>query len=250
MFEDLQVGDTHPGGLRESALLAAPSDPAALGAELSAWWRESRVEEDALLRRLSSECVVHREAPDKGQVELVTTLVRLSAERDGASGRVTWHHALRTASGEVLATATTTDLLRAQDATSRSAARDVGTLAWGRLLVERLADDTRFHDAVATWDGTIGLRSGDHTVEFRLYRGAVLEVTTRSLRGATFIFGADDRTWADVLTGPHTSFGVRLMRGDFTVTGDPYEYLRLTKALELVVDAARDLADAPAEVTR
>lgn len=250
MFEDLQVGDTYVAEMREIASLRAPSDPATLGAELAAWWRESGVEEEALVRRLSVECVVHSAAPAEGPVRLVTTLVRLSAERDGSGGSVTWHHALRADSGELLAAATSTDLLRAQDVASRSARRDVGTLAWGEMLAERLAEDARFHDAVNTWDGAIGLRSGDHTVELRVYRGVVIEVTQRSPHGATFTMGTDDRTWADVLTGPEVSFGVRLMRGDFAVTGDPYEYLRLTKALELIYEAARGVAGVGTEVAR
>lgn len=250
MFEDLQVGDTHVAETRELASLRALSDPAMLGAELAAWWRESGIEEEALIRRRSVECVVHCTAPAEGHVGLATTLVRLLAERDGVSGWVTWHHTLRTASGELLATATSTDLLRAQDVSARSARRDVGTLAWGELLAERLTEDTQFHEAVNTWDGAIGLRSGDHTVELRVYRGAIIEVTQRSPHGATFTVGADDHTWADVLTGPAVSFGVRLMRGDFAVTGNPYEYLRLTKALELIFIGARSLAGVVTEVAR
>lgn len=250
MFEDLKVGDTYVAVPRTMASVRAPSDPAALGVELVTWWRESGIEKEALVRRLSVGCAIHRteREPAQGEVNLITTVVRLNAQREGSSGWVTWHHELRTASGELVATATSIDLLRAEDLTRRSVQRDVGTLAWGEMLAARLVEDGRFQDAVATWDGAIGLRSGDHTVELRVYRGVVIEVTQRSPHGATFTVGADDRTWADVLTGPETSFGVRLMRGDFAVSGDPYEYLRLTKALEIIVGTARDVAGVAAEV--
>jgi hypothetical protein len=32
------------------------------------------------------------------------------------------------------------------------------------------------------------------------------------------------------------------MSGELRSSGDPYEYLRLTKAIEIIVDAAREIA--------
>jgi hypothetical protein len=187
---------------------------------------------------------------DDEELALHPVVVRHAPHRDRSSGKVTWHHDLRNASGETVYAGRTTDVLRADDASARRTHRDVGTTAWGEELAALLASEPRFADAVATWDGTLGLRSGDRAVELRLYRGRIIEVTRRSPHGATFTFGTDDRTWADILTGTPVPFGVRLMRGDFDVAGDPYEYLRLTKALEVVVDTACVLGAAPVEVAR
>lgn len=126
----------------------------------------------------------------------------------------------------------------------RSTARDVGTKPWGLALANILGDDEAFRSSVASWDGTIGVRGGSHEVHFRIYCGRVIEVTSRSPLGATFTLSATDSVWTDILMAPSLRFGTRMMSGQFAVTGNPYEYLRLTKALELMVEAARALAHA------
>jgi hypothetical protein len=250
VFEDLEIGDTFVAGPRELSAVEASTHPATVAAEVAALWRDSGVQRDALVRHVRLDGSSLRTVPDAGELSLHTVVVRLAPHRDGTSGQVTWHHELRSGSGLVVYAGRTTDVLRADDAFARRTHRDVGTVAWGEELVALLASEPRFADAVATWDGAIGFRSGDRTVELRLYRGRVLEVTRRSPHGATFTFGTDDRTWADILTGTPAPFGVRLMRGDFDVSGDPYEYLRLTKALEIVVDTACVLAAPLVEAAR
>ena len=107
---------------------------------------------------------------------------------------------------------------------------------------QRLAADDRFAKALASWDGTIGLRAGSEEVQLRIYRGTVVEVSGRAALGATFTLEADELTWLAMVTAPANDFTRRSMRGEFSVCGNGYEYLRLTKPLNVVVDAARALA--------
>ncbi|MDP9462061.1 MAG: hypothetical protein M3Q22_17995 [Actinomycetota bacterium] len=119
----------------------------------------------------------------------------------------------------------------------------MGTLPWGRALADRLAEQPDFRSATATWDGAIGLRSDDDQVQLRVYRGQIIEVAHRTPHGATFSVEATGHAWTDLLTGPSNDYFRRAMSSDdFRVTGNAYEYLRMTKALMTVMDAARSLA--------
>jgi putative sterol carrier protein len=133
-------------------------------------------------------------------------------------------------------------LVRTRGAGEDRAGWAFGTPRWAEALASRLADDARFGSAVATWDGTIGLRCGGAEVHLRIYRGRVIEVTRRAPHGATFTLGADEVTWTRLITGPRNDFLRRAMRGEFDVRGSGYEYLRLTKVLDVLVDNARALA--------
>lgn len=121
----------------------------------------------------------------------------------------------------------------------------VGTRAWATALAERLDADPAFTSQTSTWDGTIGIRSGEHEVQLRVYRGRVLEAVRRTLAGPTFVVEADEVVWVDLLTGPVNDFSRRAMLDQLEVRGNAYEYLRLTAALVALVDQARELAGAP-----
>jgi acyl dehydratase len=175
-------------------------------------------------------------------LQLRLTVVRTRRTRRGDRGVVTRHMALVGADGEVVQEGTTAALLLARGAGPDPVERAFGTVAWGKALAERLAGDDRFGQALASWDGTIGLRAGAEEVQLRIYRGAVVEVSSRAALGATFTLEADELTWLAMVTAPANDFTRRSMRGEFSVRGNGYEYLRLTKPLNLVVDAARALA--------
>ena len=178
-------------------------------------------------------------------LRLELTVVRTRRTRRGDRGVVTRHMALVDGDGQVVQDGTTAVLLLARGAGPDPVDRAFGTQGWGEALAARLAGDERFAAALATWDGTVGLRAGDSEVHLRIYRGSVLEVSTRAALGATFTLEADERTWLELVTAPVNDFTRRSMRGEFSVRGNAYEYLRLTKPLNLVVDAARALAAGP-----
>jgi acyl dehydratase len=175
-------------------------------------------------------------------LHLRLTIVRCRRTRRGDRGVVTRHMALAGQDGEVVQEGTTSALLMARGTGPDPADRAFGTVAWGQALAGRLAGDSRFSQALASWDGTIGLRAGAEEVQLRIYRGSVIEVSSGAALGATFTVEADELTWLQMVTAPANDFTRRRMRGQFAVRGDRYEYLRLTKPLSVIVDAARALA--------
>jgi acyl dehydratase len=182
-------------------------------------------------------------------LQLELTVVRCRRTRRGDRGVVTRAMVLRDAEGRVVQEGTTAVLLLARGAGPDPVERAFGTRAWGEALAARLAEDDGFAEALASWDGTIGLRAGSAEVHLRIYRGAVLEVSTRAALGATFTLEADESTWLALVTAPVNDFTQRSMRGEFATRGNAYEYLRLTRPLNLLVDAARALAGTEAVPT-
>jgi hypothetical protein len=51
--------------------------------------------------------------------------------------------------------------------------------------------------------------------------------------------GATDLAWAELVSAGTNDFMRRAMHGTFSIKGAAYEYLRLTKAIEIVIDAMR-----------
>lgn len=162
--------------------------------------------------------------------------------RSGNQGTVNRHVVLRNQHGEPVQQGNAAVLVRARGTGADPVGRAFGTVAWGQALARRLADDASFTRATASWDGTVGLRCGDDEVQLRVYKGAVLEAVPRAPHGATFTVEADELTWTELLTGPRNDFTRRVMAGRFAARGSGYEYLRLTKALTVLVDVARELA--------
>lgn len=195
---------------------------------------------DAVLGLLDSHWHYRRPIVVGDELHLEMTVVRCRRTRRGDRGVVTRHMALRNADGAVVQEGTTAVLLAARGRGADPVGLDVGSVAWGEAVAARLARG--FAEALESWDGTVGLRAGDREVHLRVYRGAVIEVTRRAPLGATFTVEADEITWLELLTAPSNEFVRFGMEGRFAVRGNGYEYLRLTRALALVVDAARALA--------
>lgn len=118
----------------------------------------------------------------------------------------------------------------------------IGSVEWGRLLVPYLERNEQFASAISSYDGTIGIAAGGEEVHFRLYKGAVVEVTRRTIHGSDFTLEADDAIWVDLILGDRNDFMDRAMKGQFRTRGSGYEYLRMTKALVHIIDAARAAA--------
>ncbi|MBN9734927.1 MULTISPECIES: hotdog domain-containing protein [unclassified Pseudonocardia] len=169
---------------------------------------------------------------------------RTSSLRNGVIGRDV---VVRNQDGVVVQRGSTSALVTARSAVDDHAARTgraFATPGWAAALAARLDASAAFTTATATWDGTIGLRFGDDVVQFRVFRGRVIESGRRTPHGPTFVLGASDLTWVRLLTGPVNDYTVRTMRDEFATDGDAYEYLRLTAALVALVDEARALAGA------
>jgi len=122
---------------------------------------------------------------------------------------------------------------------------EIASPAWGEALAVRLGSDPAFTSSVSTFDGSIGLASrssaGLAVVEFRIYRGTIIETGRKSLDGATYAVEADALTWAELITGRHDDYVRFAARGLFTVRGSGFQYLRLTKTMRIMVWHARKM---------
>lgn len=172
--------------------------------------------------------------------EITVTRKRLS----GTAGRgvIHRHVVLRNQDNEVLQQGTSAYLVSTRDAAEVPAGLQFGTAAWGQALVPYLEDDQEFTAAIAAYDGTIGLAVGTEEVHFRIYRGRIIEAVRRSLLGADFTLAADEYTWTQLILGDTNDFMKRAMLGQFSVRGSGAEYLRTTKVLVHLIDAARAVA--------
>lgn len=245
LFEDFVVGQRIEAGPVRATTEHVRLGLACGGAIAATLWREATTGPGSS-REVGESWTWHRAIRPDEEVSLVATVVRLEepgpGEPPAPSGRVIRHQKLIGSDGSLVQTGTAVALVNRDLSRTRTPYRDIGTLAWGQALAQVLGDNARFASSTASWDGTLGVRGGDHEIHLRIYRGRIIEVTRRSPHGATFTFGASDGVWAEILTSSDARFGVRLMQGQFEVTGNPYEYLRLSKALEILVDATRQLA--------
>lgn len=116
---------------------------------------------------------------------------------------------------------------------------DVGTLAWGRALGDRLGDHPGFADSASTFDGTIGLAAGDREVQLRVYRGRILEVVRKTLEGATFAVAGSDGAWTRFLLSPRDDFVRRTSEGEFNGSGSSFQYLRMFKTVVTIAVQAK-----------
>ncbi|KXF55997.1 hypothetical protein AXA44_35475 [Rhodococcus sp. SC4] len=124
---------------------------------------------------------------------------------------------------------------------------DFCTPDWGERLRESLSTDTAFASSLSTWDGTVGLRCTDSSgrareLQLRIYRGTIIDVARRVPGGATFTLIAPAVTWVDLVFAERNEFMRRAISGEFSSSGDGYEYLRLTKPLDIIIAHARSAA--------
>ena len=173
------------------------------------------------------------------------TITRCRRSRSKPAGVVHRHFDLFNGAGTVVQSGTSAMMVRARDQNHDGGSQvraDFGSVAWGELLVGRLAASVPFGEATSTFDGTVGLEAGTDSIQLRLYKGRVLECVRSAPRGATFTLSGSELAWVNLAGAPRNEFVARTMAGDFSVTGDVYEYLRLTKAMVALWDCIRELA--------
>lgn len=120
-------------------------------------------------------------------------------------------------------------------------ALDFGSQPWARLVAERLSDDAEFTSATASFDGSIGLAVGEDEVDLRIYKGSIIEVNRKSLQGATFTIAATELTWVRLFTDRYDDYVRLAARGAFRIKGSGFQYLRMTKAVRILVSRVRSL---------
>ena len=171
----------------------------------------------------------------------ITRRRRSSSRQAGVLGR---HFSLRNGDGAVVQEGTSALLVQARDETSAPdwVATDFCSTAWAELLAPRLADSAGFQEATGAFDGGIALASGREVVQFRIYKGRVIDVGRSMATAPRFTLSGTELAWTGLVRSGRNDFIARTSRGDFSVSGNAYDYLRLTKALVFLWDAVRDLA--------
>ncbi|WP_133066554.1 hypothetical protein [Brevibacterium aurantiacum] len=117
-----------------------------------------------------------------------------------------------------------------------------GSKEWNAELHRRLSDDESFARLIESYDGTVGISIGGRPVHIRCYRGQVLEVVARAVKGADFVLDIPGEVFIDLMSSNDNSFMETAMMGKMRSSGSGYEYLRMTSALIRIIDNARALA--------
>ncbi|MEX2374563.1 MAG: MaoC/PaaZ C-terminal domain-containing protein [Dehalococcoidia bacterium] len=243
----LLSGDNHPlhtdPEYAKNTIFGAPILHASFGGAVAAgMWAQLGLVRDSVIAATSDRWEYHRPIYVGDTLRLRLTITRLRPSSRPDRGCVMRYNELLNQKAELVQSGTSCALVTAQDATSRFPSRDVGTVAWAEMLGDALSDNDAFIAAASAWDGTIGINAGEHTVSIRLYRGRAIEVARRTPREPTFILHGSDIDWVEYLTDPDANFGRYIMKKRFNVSGNRYEYLRLTKALELLMETARRMS--------
>jgi acyl dehydratase len=178
-----------------------------------------------------------------------TTVLSVRRSSAGDRGVVDRHVKLLDEDGRCLQWGTTAFLVRARgEAAADEIVSQPITVRWGRALADLLAEDSEFCSSTMLFDGSIALADDRQVIQFRIYRGRILEVTSRTPAGPTFTVHGSGLAWAGVLTSARNDFVVRTHRGEFSTSGNAYVYLQMTKPLYRIVEVARTMT--AREITR
>ena len=174
-------------------------------------------------------------------VHLAAIITRLSPPDQAGAARVTQDLRLVDPAGLELCRARAVWTVPAAGAPQDGArvALALGSVEWGKRVAERLATNAAFHSTTRPFDGTIGFSAGPDEVNFRIYRGEVIEISRKALTGPTFVIDAPELTWLQLLASPVNDYVRRTMTGAFKIRGDGFQYVRMIKAVMLILDEAR-----------
>ncbi|MFC5830360.1 MaoC/PaaZ C-terminal domain-containing protein [Nonomuraea insulae] len=171
-----------------------------------------------------------------------TTVTRTRRASAGDRGVVNRWIELRTSGDQTLQQGSSAVLVKAHGVANADAdpvANTPFSPRWARALATLLEKDELFSSTTELFDGGIGLASENDEVVLRVYRGAIIEAAGRTPAGPDFTLRGAEHSWAGLLTGPENDLIVRVHRGEFWAVGDTYTYLRLTAALQAIVDNLR-----------
>lgn len=169
------------------------------------------------------------------------TVTRARASSTPGRGVLQRYVELKNQDGEVVQHGTSALLVEARPGEPCRAELDFGTVAWARAVAQELERNEEFCAAVSAYDGTIGLAIGREEVHFRIYRGRIIETSRRSLLGADFVVRVSEKDWCDLMFSDTNDFMKKAMLGRFSTSGSGAAYLRMTRVLMQLVDAARAL---------
>ncbi len=235
-FEEIHVGQSLRAGARGGSLGLLGE----LGIAIDA----------SAVRELRWRWLMPVSPADASHVEALVT--RCRRDITGLPGSVHLDLRLVDRQGRIVQEATASMLVKARDSPApgndERVAADFCSDEWASLLASALGESAAFLQATRTFDGAIGLRAGDESIQLRVFRGRILEAGRSTPLGATFTIAGSERTWTELALAERNEFVAVATRGGFSVSGNAYEYLRLTKALVAIFDEVRTLAAAEVAV--
>ena len=204
------------------------------------WFHDTGIGADTVISMLDSNWRYLGPVVVGDALSFEMTITRCRRSGKGDRGVVGRHVRIRNGAGVLVQEGGTAMLVRTRG-TEPNPAREFFTPAWAGAIAARLAQDGAFRAATATWDGAFALVCETDESQFRIYKGDVLEAGSRVPNGPAFTLAADALAWTELFTAGSDDFMRRAMQGELSVRGSAYEYLRLMKAVHLVVAAAREL---------
>jgi acyl dehydratase len=246
-YEDFRVGqrfDTESRKVvREDLQWCAVSvgQPSAFGVVLGPWL--SGVGRAGTVLEVSSRFVAPVGLGD--EVSSQATVTRCRRDRGRDAGLVNWHFCLLDRQGDTVQEGTNTISIPIRESPrdpDPAVLSDFCALPWGVLLRPLLLANAPFVEATQTFDGSFGLTCGRETLQVRVYKGTVLEVARSTPEGPTFTLQGTELAWTRLAFAERNDFIARTSTGQFSVSGNSFEYLRMTKALVAIWDSVRALA--------
>lgn len=202
------------------------------------WLFDRGIARDAVIALLDTRWRYLRPIHVGDRLRYEMTITRCQRTASGERGVVGRHVRVLNQEGVEVQEGSTSVLLRARTS-SANPSQALMTPAWSARIADRLNRSAAFASATATWDGTLALAGDEDETQLRIYRGKVLEAGHRTPQGPTFTVLASDLTWAQLMSSGSNDFMRRAMLGAFSVKGAAYEYLRLTRAVEILIDVMR-----------
>lgn len=206
---------------------------------------EQRVVEPTAIAMLDLDWQFHRPIVVGDELRSTMTITRCRRSRTRQAGVLGRHFSLMNQDGAVVQDGTSSLMVQARahsSGTDASVRTDFCSVDWAESLEPLLLANDGFAEAVSSFDGAIGLGCGRELVQLRLYRGKVLEATRVTPTGPTFTLTGTELAWTNLARAERNDFIARTSRGEFGVSGNVYEYLRLTKAVVCLWDSVRKLA--------
>lgn len=114
------------------------------------------------------------------------------------------------------------------------------TLAWVERLQKAVNADAEFARAAEWFDGSILLQVGPKEYWLKIFMGQVIRVVEgRMPFGATFAIRGPEAAWRKLFGAKKNVLRELMFKGELSLDGNLFESMRVTKAVNLLVDAGR-----------
>jgi len=116
------------------------------------------------------------------------------------------------------------------------------SLDWFEALADEVNADLAFNQATELFDGALTLAVGSAKFWLKVFMGRVIRVLREPPSfGSTFSITGDEAAWHALLTSSRNNYRRLIAEGRFVVDGNTLEGMRMTKAVNILLETARRL---------